>query len=190
MIQKLFCLFFAFLFLCGTPLLAVGASLEFRSGAFFHSSDRYKEIYGTVSPSYQVEAATHLGCSLDGFANFDWTSQYGCSEGLNNKTKISIANFSFGVKYPYQFCERFTVYGGVGPSISRIMIDNHDNNRRHNDRSLKTAVGCILKSGLVYDADCNVFLEVFADYLFQSAKYNFRVNLGGFKVGAGIGYRF
>ena len=114
----------AFNFILFTPLLAYSeTSLEFRSAAFFHSSDRFREIYGKVGPSYQIEATTSLYSCFDGFANIDWYSENGKSDGLNWKTNVSIANLSFGIKYPYYFNESFSAYVGIGPSISRIVLN-------------------------------------------------------------------
>lgn len=188
--KKLLNLFLALLFLCGTPLFAMGeTTLELRGAAFFHSSDRFKAIYGRVGPSVQVEAATPVYRCFDGFANIDWSAQSGRSKGFHNKTHVSIVNLSFGLKYPYQICENLTAYVGIGPSISRIVLDNHYNN--HDRRCVyKIAVGGIIKTGIYYSINCDWFLDVFVDYLYQPVHYHTHIDMGGFKTGAGIGYKF
>ena len=118
-------LFFLLLITNIHPLFAeFQSSIEIHSAAFFHSSERFREIYGTVGASYQLEASTKLYDCLDGWANFDWFSKHGKSDGFNDPTRVSIANISLGIKFPYQFCEQFTAYIGIGPSLSRICLKN------------------------------------------------------------------
>ena len=82
------------------PLFAeFQSSIEIRSAAFFHGSKRFKEIYGNVGASYQLEATTQLYNCLDGWANFDWFSKHGKSDGFNDTTRVSIANTSLGIKF-------------------------------------------------------------------------------------------
>jgi len=189
-----------FILITFMPLLAYSeTSLEFRTAAFFHSSDRFRDIYGRVGPSYQIEAAHSLNDYFDcysglerfnAFANIDWYSENGKSEGLNWKTKVSIANFSFGLRYPYYFTNGLALYVGIGPSISRIVLNNHNHNFNQKRSDTKIAFGGILKTGILYSINCNFFLDVFVDYLYQPVHYSTRVDIGGFKIGSGLGYKF
>lgn len=171
------------------PLAAqFDASLEIRSSAFFHVSDRFREIYGNVDPSYQVEASTPIYECMDVWANFDWFSAKGRSEGLRNPTRVSIANIGVGVKFPYQFCECFTAYAGIGPSLSRIWLKNKSS--CVHERTSKLAFGGLLKTGVYYFITSCVFLDVFVDYLYQPVHFETHVDIGGLKVGGGIGMKF
>lgn len=189
--KQLYFKILAFNFMLFSPLLAFSeTNLEFRSAAFFHSSDRFREIYGKVGPSYQLEATTSLYNCFDCFANIDWYYQNGKSDGLNWKTNVTIANLSIGIKYPFYINESFSAYVGIGPSISRIVLKNHNHNTHQKKSSDRVVVGGVLKSGLIYSINCNFFLDVFVDYLYQPVHYSTRVDIGGVKVGAGLGYRF
>ena len=195
--RPLFKLLFCLLIFSGSSIFAdLNTSLEFRGAAFIHSSHRFREIYGNIGSSYQIEAAGTLDCNFDcnlgWFANADWTQKKGRSEGLNDVTKMSIANFSFGLKYLYPFFCNYTAYVGIGPSFSRIALNNHHTHHRshHNRYNSRIAIGGILKTGVLYSIRCNIFLDVFVDYLYQPVSYSTSVNIGGFKTGAGIGYKF
>jgi len=196
--QLLFKLIFCLTIFSGSSLFAdLCSSLEFRGAGFFHSSHRFREIYGNVGTSYQIEAAgnldfCNLDCNLGWFANVDWTQKKGRSEGLHDVTKMSIANLSFGLKYLYPFYRNYTAYAGIGPSFSRIALNNHHSHlRSHNNRyNSRIAIGGILKTGVLYSVSCNLFLDVFVDYLYQPVSYSTNVDIGGFKLGAGIGYKF
>lgn len=157
-----FKLFFFLLLLNRFPLVAEiqDINVEVRSGAFFHSPKRFREIYGSVGVSYQLEATTHLCNCWDGWANFDWFSDHGKPKDCDAKTRVSIASISFGVKYPYQFCERYIAYIGIGPSISRIWLKNRSG--CEHERISKLAIGGVLKSGIYYFITCNIFLTSFS----------------------------
>jgi hypothetical protein len=164
-------------------------SLEIRSAAFFHSSERFREIYGYPGASYQVEASTKLYDFLDGWANFDWFSKHGNSVGFNDPTRVSIANISFGIKFPYQLVEEFTAYIGIGPSLSRIWLKNQSECGCQEYVS-KLVIGGVLKTGIYYFINKRVFIDVFVDYLCQPDNFETHVDIGGVKAGAGIGIKF
>lgn len=185
-----FKLFFAFLLVNLYPLMATEISLEIRSAAFFHSSGRFREIYGNVGGSYQLEASTKFNdCDCyETWANFDWFSKHGKSDGFNDPTRVSIANISLGIKFPYQICEQFTAYIGIGPSLSRIWLKNKSQCRH--EKVSKLAIGGVLKTGVYYFISERVFVDVFVDYLYQPVHFETHVDIGGFKTGAGIGVKF
>lgn len=173
-----------------TPFLAIveaqEISVEARSGAFFHSSKRFREIYGNVGVSYQLEASAHLCHCLEGWTNFSWFSRDKKSEGCSSRA--SIANISLGIRFPYRFCEGFIAYIGIGPSFSEIWLKNRSECCR--EKVSKLAVGGILKTGLYYFFNHCVFIDVFVDYLYQPVNFHKHVDIGGVLPGAGVGIKF
>jgi outer membrane protein len=163
-------------------------SIEFRTAAFWHSSGRFREIYGTVGPSFQVEASTSVYNCFQGWVNFDWFSKHGHSIGLNDPTRISIANTSLGIKLPYVLSEQLSVYLGLGASFARVELKNHLFNQ--SEKVSRLVYGGVLKSGFYYYFTDNLFLDTFFDYLYQPNNYQTHVDLGGFKTGLGIGMHF
>lgn len=185
---KLFIILFLVSYL--SPVCAeFESSIEFRSAAFFHSSERFREIYDDVGASYQLEASTELWRCLDAWANVDWFSKHGKSDGFKDPTKVEIANFSFGIKYPYQFCSQLVGYLGIGPSLGRIWLK--DKYRCHCRRSVsKFIAGGVLKSSVYYFFNRCLFVDVFLDYLYQPVHFHRNVDIGGVKIGLGIGAQF
>lgn len=180
-----------FIFLClnlFSLMAEMESSLEVRSAAFFHSSHRFSEIYGHVSGSYQLEASLKFNDCFDAWVNFDWFSKHGRSEGLRDPTKVTIANISLGIKFPYQICEEWTAYVGVGPSLSRIWLRNRS--RFDRETVSKLAVGAVLKSGVYYFINRCLFIDLFVDYLYQPVHFKTNVDIGGLKTGAGVGLKF
>lgn len=171
------------------PLFAeCQSSVEIRSAAFFHSSKRFREIYGNVGACYEFEISTKLHSCCDAWTNFDWFSKHGKSDGFSDPTRVSIANISLGLKFPYQFSEQFTAYIGIGPSLSRIMLKNKYQSGTEN--TSKLAVGGVLKTGINYSIYKNVFVDLFFDYLYQPVNFETNVDIGGIKTGIGVGVKF
>lgn len=182
--------FFLLLLIMNIHPLCAGfqSSVEIRSTAFFHSSERFREIYGKVGVSYQLEASTKLYDYLDGWVNLDRFSRDGKSEGFNNPTKVRITNISLGVKLPYQFGEKVIAYIGLGPSLSKIWLKNESQCCHEN--ASKWALGGVLKTGVYYFISERVYIDLFVDYLYQPVHFETHVNIGGFKTGAGAGFKF
>ncbi|HEV8051792.1 MAG TPA: hypothetical protein VGP47_04795 [Parachlamydiaceae bacterium] len=188
------------LILLNFSLLSAESSVEIRADAFIHSSKLFRKIYGDVGTSYGIEASTPLVNCFDGWVNFDWFTKNGRShvdksEGNGNSeacrgntTKVRIANFSFGLKFPYEFCGSFSPYVGIGSSLSRINIKNKSF-CCHN-KSSKVAFGGVVKLGIYWRFFECMFLDVFVDYLYQPIKFHKRVDVGGLKTGAGLGISF
>lgn len=170
------------------PLLAIETSLEMRSAAFFHSSERFRKIYGNVGGSYQLEASTKLYDYVDGWANIDWFSKHGKSDEFNDPTRVSICNSSLGIKIPYRLSEKFTLYIGAGPSLSRIWLKNKSQCGK--ETVSKWAIGGVLKTGIYYFINRRVFIDVFIDYLYQPVHFETHVDIGGVKAGLGVGVKF
>lgn len=142
-----------------------------------------------MSGCYQLEASTNNICGcFDGWANLDWFSKKGRSHGFNKPTRVNIGNISFGIKYPYQFSEKWVGYLGIGPSVSKIWLKNKTHCGRA--KTSKFAGGGILKVGVQYFIGKHLFTTIFADYLYQPANFKTHVDIGGLKIGAGLGIRF
>lgn len=187
--KKIRVLFVTFLIsFCPIMVKAQEVNVEIRGAAFFHSSERFREIYGNVGASYQIEASTPLCNCWDGWVNLDWSSDHDKSKRCDASTRVSITNFSFGIKYPYQFCERYIAYIGIGPSISRVRLKNKS--QCEHERISKLAIGGVLKTGIYYFITCNLFVDLFVDYLYQPIHFEKRVDIGGVKTGIGVGAQF
>lgn len=172
-----------------SPLSAeLRSSVEVRSAAFIPTSDLFREIYSDVGANYQVEVATKLYRFMDGWVNVDWFLKHGSSKGLHDPTRISIANRSLGVKFRYPFCNSLTGYIGLGPNLTVVWLKNKSRCTR--ERITKAAAGLVVKSGVDYFINKYLFLDFFVDYLYQPIDLGRDVDVGGTKVGLGIGSRF
>ncbi len=185
--HKFFLSFLSILMLTSGFLLAVNEnSIEIRSSAFFHSSARFREVYGNVGPTFGIEA-TKSFCGFDAFVDLDYFSKRSCQNECC-KSRIEIINGSFGLKYNYNFCSLADVYVGLGPSLSRANLS--ENSCCGKDKRSKVAIGVVVKSGLIYQfCDC-YFLDFFVDYLYQPIHFSRHIDFGGVKTGLGLGAKF
>lgn len=160
--------------------------VQARAGAFFPAVSRFTSIYGNCLPFYELEASTSF-CDFDIWGNLDLVNKKGRSDTLHHFTRITIANFSFGVKLPYQISNDLSIYAGSGLTFGSVWVRNHI--QGSNSKSTHFSFGGVIKTGLVYNITCDLFADLFFDYLYQSAFHN-NLNIGGSKLGLGLGYKF
>lgn len=161
-------------------------NLEVRTAAFVPSSDRFREIYCHVGAEYQFEGSFRYGC-WDIWENIGWFSKRGEPVGCHGSTRVSIANLSLGIKYPYTFCNCICAYVGIGPILSRVWIKN--NAHCSHEKKSRVSIGAVLKSGVNYFITERLFVDLFIDYSYQPVHLRKWVDVGGLKTGIGIGAR-
>jgi len=166
----------------------IDSSLKFRVAAFWPSSGRFRKIYGRSMASYQIEGAATLLKCYQTWINIDWINKKGHSYRLHYSTRINITNISFGLSYVYQFKDDFNVYLGLGPSNG--YIDIHNRVTKQHKHECKSTWGLVVKSGVIYNINCHIFVEAFLDYLYQPTRFRRNVDVGGLKSGIGVGTNF
>lgn len=177
-----------------------GWEAEFRVAAFYPQRNLFRRIYGKWSPEYQLEVSKQIcGCNTYGFLNIGWYSKRGHSVGLHNKTRIRILPVSFGVKQAFCINSCLKFYLGIGATYAYMRIKDYSRFvYRHTSRG---SWGGIFKSGFQYDIWNCAFLDFFVDYLYQPVHISKRTNgrhrvhrnstnIGGLKIGGGIGWHF
>lgn len=159
--------------------------IEFRTAAFFPSSNLFREIYGDVGASFQFETSFNWNC-WNIWENIDWLSMHGKPIGCHGSTSINIFNVSAGIKFPYTVFDCLSIYAGIGPNIASVWLKN----KTHccHEKTSRLAIGAVFKTGVYYYITNNLSLEVFADYLYQPVHFEKWINMGGVKLGAGISW--
>lgn len=171
----------------GTVFGFTESFVEVRGALFFPSSSLFKEIYGNTGGCIQLEADTSFCGGWGIWSNLDWLSKKGKSVGFKDPTRVSLSTIGLGVKYSYDFFSCYSLYLGVGPTLGTIWLKNKP--FHHTEKVCKTTVGALVKTGVLYNLNERFFLDVFVDYLYQPMHFEKHVNVGGFKTGAGIGYK-
>lgn len=159
--------------------------LELRYAEFFHNSPRFKSVYKSKQPSYQVELANKFTDRYQVWANVDWTCASAKIKGCGS-TRFTALNISFGVRALFFLVHGMDFYLGVGPSAGCVTLKNQSCVFKKKNNSLYP--GAIVKSGLYLYPTQNLVIDFFVDYIYQPT--TFHVDLGGIKIGLGLGHKF
>lgn len=179
---------FLFLFCGFCHLKSHEGTLEIRSAAFFPASPTFRDAYGKVNADYQIQAtATYCSC-YELWTNLDWFYKHKRRDHCCN-TKIRLANASFGVNQVFPLCGNLDAYAGIGVSFGHTILHN-DTCCNCKEWISKYAFGGVLKSGIRYYFENCVFVDCFADYLYQPFHFHKDVDVGGLKIGIGLGMQF
>lgn len=161
-------------------------ALEFRSSAFFHSNSKFRDIYGVADPAFGIELSKKFCCNYQAWVDVDYS--YSNTDSQCCRTDFKVLNTSFGINCVYSLGCSWDAYAGIGPAISWVKLKNETCCGR--ERFSRCAVGGVLKTGLYYHFCNNFFIDIFADYLYQPVNLGNSIDIGGLKLGAGIGTRF
>lgn len=160
--------------------------LELRSGAFFHTGNRFKEVFGTTAPFFGVELSKGFCNQYRGWVDVDYS--YNDKDQDCCTTHFKVLNTSFGLNYVFCLGCNWDFYLGIGPSFSWVKLTNDSCCEKA--KYSKCAFGGVVKSGFYYEfCDC-YFVDIFADYLYQPVKIDRTIEIGGVKLGIGIGAKF
>ena len=160
--------------------------VELRTAAFFPIARRYKEIYGDVGPSVQIEVGARFDCPYEAWINLDWV--YGEKHSRYTRTTSNLFNVSFGLKYIYLLSEKCSLSVGFGPTFGGIFLRNHSISYSRNPS--RFVAGGVLKSSAKYKFCSGLFVDAFLDYMCEPVCYGTMVDIGGFRLGLGLGYSF
>jgi hypothetical protein len=111
-------------------------------------------------------------------------------------SNIDILNISIGMKTIGKVYRDFVfLYAGIGPNVGIVFINNKlnccaDCGDTVSDNNCKAGIGVIAKTGSQIFFTPHFYLDLFVDYLYLHVHFNRTANIGGFKVGGGIGAKF
>jgi hypothetical protein len=171
---------------------------ELRGAAFIPSGHTFRDVYGNVLPSIQIEQARtfHNLTNLEVWGNLEWIFSNVKSSFSCGKSTINMLNISTGLKGigpVYQ--DIIYLYAGIGPDLGITWIQNwmeccadcYDHQTSH---SCNVGVGGIAKSGCQIFCTPSFYLDFFADYLYLPMHFHDTKNIGGLKVGLGLSARY
>lgn len=172
-----------------------GLDVEARVAYFHPNSHTFRRIYhGGVD--LQVEFSTRVWNDFHAWFNIEWFSKKGHSIGLHDDTHVRILPLSLGIKYFYCLCSSIKAYTGIGATYT--WLRTKDDNPFVIRHVSKKSYGLALKSGLIYDFCNGVYVDLFADYMYLPFHFSgsrhcierHDAQVGGVKVGCGLGYHF
>ncbi|HSW75443.1 MAG TPA: hypothetical protein VLG50_00200 [Candidatus Saccharimonadales bacterium] len=162
-------------------------NFKIRPYLFVPQSKLYRNIYGKVGGGIQLEQENSINNWLRVWVNVDGLFKRGHSIGLCRKTKIGAFTLSTGIKFLYEHCKRLQFALGVGPTIAGIFVRDQSLTCCKNS---KCSGGIVAKTDLYGVVHDRLILDLFFDYTYQPVHFQRKVNVGGAKLGLGLGCTF
>ncbi len=159
-----------------------------RIAAFIPTGDRFRSIYGSSLAAYEFEIGKIFAKHYEVWANVDYVTTSGSTPKFHSKTSYRSVNLSGGAKYVFRFHPQGNLYLGLG--INGAFVHVHNSSSFVKRDVNKDGVGGVAKVGVYFEPTTHLFMEFFVDYLYQTIQFQSRVQVGGVKIGGGIGACF
>lgn len=163
---------------------------ELRMGYFYPTSSIFREIYKSGGIEGEIEVLKDFENHWKAWGNINYFRKNGHSIGLHDKTTIDLIPITFGLKYQFLECNCISPYLGIGVGYTIANVKNHsDFVKKH---VVKAAPGFVIKSGAYINLTNDILLDIFADYYYQEMHFYIpkNRNIGGLRIGLGLGYCF
>lgn len=172
--------------------------VEAKVSAFLPSSKIVRRIHSDAMPYYEVEIAKSFRNNWQVWLGSGYLSNNGHSIGYRNKTCFYLIPVTFGLKYFYSACPCTDLYAGAGACWS--FLKDKDHSRFVHKNISNDGPGGIFKLGCVYRVKEHIFIDIFAEYLYQRFSFHHhyedhytirhKLNMSGLKIGGGAGFNF
>lgn len=162
------------------------------------SEDSYSSYYDyfySYDSSYYFPSS--YSYSFDDSYSYTYSDTY-YGHYIYDKKQIWILPLTIGSRYYFCLTPCLNLYVGAGVSLT--FVELQFSGYHVHDNASKVGVGALLKSGLRYNWGSYTFIDLFADYFFQEIHLSHSerdlgiderdVNIGGFKIGLGVGVYF
>lgn len=180
------------LLICLPALHAGRFNCEAQVSCHIPSSSTFREIYGQGA-LYTLEASYDYK-RLSPFVSVSYLGQSGHTETNHIGTRVTMVPLALGLKY--RWCWR-TVEPYLGLGLAATYLHTHDDSSFVVKRREKWGFGYTVKSGLAFDIGRNLFLDLFANYLWTEMDFRNThltrgndVDCSGFALGVGLGRHF
>jgi hypothetical protein len=181
-----------FIFLFSSAIYGSKSSIQLRAAYFYPTASVMKEVYHNGGFQPEIEGDIRVLENVRLFLNFSAFYKKGETQGLLTPTSIQIYPLSFGAKYDFFINNYSLFYLGFAPSISWAIVK--DNSPFVCEKTKEVAGGLVGKLGFYFYLKKHVIVDIFTDYSYANfvtdpflGVQTTSVDLGGLKVGMGIG---
>jgi len=184
-----------FLSLLVLPILSFGVDgdLRIRVGVFGFTSRTARKIYGGAAPDIELQGDFYVRSFFNPWINVNYVWKEGKSEGLKDKTYFQLGTLSIGFNLLFPHYKFFQFY--IGPGFSSAYLHTTDRSNYLPKTTGRFSVGVVGKGGFLIPLYRNLVLDLFFDYYYQpvrtrSSLSERQINVGGFRTGGGLGWKF
>ncbi|MCJ7651991.1 MAG: hypothetical protein MUP85_25610 [Candidatus Lokiarchaeota archaeon] len=173
----------ASMFLFSGIVHATTFSIELKGSYFSPSEKAFQDIYGG-GITYGGEVAIGLWKNLQFWLGGNYYSGNGGLTYTGEATSLKILPIGGGLKYELS-SGILGFYGGVGVNYYQYKESSVIGNVNEGK------IGFIGKLGLSLNVTKGLFIDLFVNYSYcEMTPADFTINIGGFDVGGGLGYKF
>lgn len=171
------------IFLSGL-LSAADFKMELKAHYFRPSERAFRDIYGG-GRMYGAEASIGVWRELDVWLGVSYFSKRGELTFTKEGTKLKIVPIGVGGKYSYPIHEKASIYGGLGLNYYSYSEKNPIG------KVSKGGWGAVMKAGGLVKVIKGLIIDVYMNYSYCKIKpAYYKINIGGFETGVGLGYEF
>lgn len=171
--------------------IQTGWDVEFRVASFYPTSKLFRQVYPPARVTYGIDISRQFYCNSYLWIDVDWFNKWGHSVGpkeFRRGTSIDLIPVSMGLKYVLPVTSAIDAYAGAGVAYTFLHVRNHS--RFVHEHVYRQGFGGVVKTGLKLKLGC-YFVDLFGDYLYQQFHfYGHHTEVGGFKIGGGLGASF
>jgi hypothetical protein len=172
--------------------------VEARVSYFGFFSRKLRQMFDNGGANYTINVAIPVYCGWNIWGAVDYFTKHGNIIHLDASTRITIVPLTLGLKYFYSFSPCIDVYGGLGMRYFFVQTKNSASASPLSRRVNRSGLGGVLEVGALYHlTDCFV-IDVFANASTKRLNgprtsgdvESNSVQVGGWSIGAGLGYKF
>ena len=171
------------LFISGV-LHAEKLMIELNTSYFMPGEQAFKDIYGS-GPAFGAEISFSIVHGIDIWLEGSYFAKTGELSFTKEETKVRIIPVGGGIRFSLPLKKIFSVYGGAGLNYNLYKEENVLG------EVSKGSLGFVFKGGVLVSMLKMMAVDAFVGYSYSKMNpADFKVNIGGFKVGLGLGFRF
>ena len=158
--------------------------IELKASHFTPAEQVFKDIYGS-GPVFGAEISLSIMHGIDVWLGGSYFAKTGELSFTQEETKVRIIPVGVGIRFSLPIQEIISVYGGAGLNYNLYKEKNVIG-------EVSTgSLGFVFKGGVLVAILKILVLDAFVSYSYSKIKpADFKVNIGGFEVGLGLGFRF
>lgn len=190
---------------CKMPLDVISSGTEKRwyfqidPGYYYFTDSQMRRFFDNGGFTFRLETGYRFWGPMIVWIDAGYFQKEGSSIGGSKKVKLKLGTLTLGLKGIYHFNSYLAIYGGAGPRLFMMMIDNDSPFVRGEDNEI--GIGGGFDAGFWFFPISkwpNFFIDTFVDYSWKKMKIaadqisslDFDVDISGISAGLGIGVRF
>lgn len=175
-------------------------TVELKGGYFIFANKKMHKVYdngGQVQLSGTYPLTNLCDCfRLDLYGSVGYQHSSGKSIGEHQKTSIWQVPVDLGLRPVFTMTPSLQLYASLGPRY--FYIHQHNSSSYVYKDKGRSGIGLFVNTGFNYLICQNLILDVFGEYSYEkthfhrhdSQYYTRDLQVGGYTIGAGLGYQF